>query len=217
MMNLENTVMISVIMPVYNSEKYLENAIRSVLSQTYSNFELVLVDDGSTDNCMALCDKYSDLDSRVKTLHKKNGGVCSARNIGIKVANGKYICFIDNDDVYDIHFLERMIEVINDCPCDIIKCGRKNILITPELKEVKSREFGFSKNKHYSFFDFMKSYYIVKMTGCFNSVWNGMYRANFLKANNLIFDEKFMHGNEDLLFNYCMLECEPTIYLIKDI
>lgn len=216
-MKNEVQMVVSVIMPVYNSEKYLEDAIESVLAQTFQNIELILVDDGSTDNSLSLCNNYAAIDSRIKTIHKENNGVCSARNLGISYAKGEYICFIDNDDLYNKYFIEKMFDAAYHNEVDIVKCGRKNILINSGLKEFKSKEYRFKDSKYYTFDEFIENYYHIKLTECFNSVWNGMYKADFLKENNLYFDENVRHGNEDLLFNYYALECRPRIYLLKDI
>lgn len=89
---------ISIIVPVYKVEKYLDTCVRSILAQTFTDFELILVDDGSPDGCGALCDAYAKEDPRVSVLHKKNGGLSSARNVGIEAAGGKYIGFVDSDD-----------------------------------------------------------------------------------------------------------------------
>ena len=90
--------LITVVVPIYNVEKYLEKCIDSILEQTYQNIELILVDDGSTDNCGKICDNYAKKDNRIKVIHKSNGGLSDARNIGIKYAKGKFITFIDSDD-----------------------------------------------------------------------------------------------------------------------
>ena len=96
-----NIPQISVIVPVYNVEKYLTQCIESILSQTYQEFELLLIDDGSEDNSGSICDHYSNIDSRVHVFHKENGGVSSARNMGIEHAKGEWVCFVDNDDWID--------------------------------------------------------------------------------------------------------------------
>lgn len=98
--------MISIVVPVYNNENFLSKCIESILAQSFKNFELLLIDDGSTDNSGTLCDKYSLIDKRIKVHHKKNAGVGAARNTGIEIANGQYITFIDSDDYIDSHFLE---------------------------------------------------------------------------------------------------------------
>lgn len=90
---------ISVIIPVYNVEEYIERCLTSVLNQTYSTIEVILVDDGSTDNSGSICDRYAKQDQRIKVIHKKNGGLSDARNSGLKIAKGKYVCFVDSDDV----------------------------------------------------------------------------------------------------------------------
>lgn len=89
---------ISVIVPVYNSEKYLERCVESILKQTYGNLEVILVDDGSTDTSSIICDRYAQIDQRIKVIHKKQGGVCDARNSGLEIATGDYLTFVDNDD-----------------------------------------------------------------------------------------------------------------------
>lgn len=90
--------LITVVVPIYNVEKYLNKCIESILKQTYTNLEIILVDDGSTDNCGEICDGFAYKDKRIKVIHKKNGGLSDARNTGINIANGKYITFIDSDD-----------------------------------------------------------------------------------------------------------------------
>ena len=101
---------ISIIVPVYNVEKYLNNCIDSILSQTYTDFELILVNDGSNDNSGEICDFYKKLDSRIKVFHKENGGVSSARNVGISNTNGNYICFIDSDDCVNELYLHNLYD-----------------------------------------------------------------------------------------------------------
>ena len=108
------TVKFSVIIPVYNVKKYLSFCVNSVLSQIYDNFEIILVDDGSTDDSFILCDEYQNQDRRIKTVHKNNGGLSSARNCGIRYANGDYIIFLDSDDYWnDKKALSTIAEIIN--------------------------------------------------------------------------------------------------------
>ncbi|MCB8516908.1 glycosyltransferase, partial [Enterococcus durans] len=92
---------ISIIVPIYNVEQYLRKCVDSILAQTFTDFEVILVDDGSPDNSGAICDEYAKLDSRVRVIHKENGGLSDARNAGIEIAKGKYLGFVDSDDFID--------------------------------------------------------------------------------------------------------------------
>ena len=120
--------LISIIVPVYNTEKYLDRCIQSILSQTYTDFELLLIDDGSTDSSGVICDKYAEQDSRVRVFHKENGGVSSARNIGLDNANGVWITFCDSDDWVYPYWLENYgitNNSIYDLICQGIECSNK--------------------------------------------------------------------------------------------
>jgi len=90
--------LISVIVPIYKVEEYLDRCVRSIAEQTYTNLEIILVDDGSPDGCPAMCDRWAEKDSRIKVIHKENGGLSDARNAGLRIAMGEYISFIDSDD-----------------------------------------------------------------------------------------------------------------------
>lgn len=111
---------LSIIVPVYNVEKYLERCIKSILNQDYRDYELILVDDGSLDNSGPICDKYSKLDSRIITIHKKNGGLSSARNIGIRISKGEYIAFVDSDDWITKDMYSYMINLSKKYNADIV-------------------------------------------------------------------------------------------------
>lgn len=113
---------VSFILPIYNVEKYLPECVESILAQTYSDFEMLLVDDGSPDNCPALCDEWARKDSRIKALHKPNGGLSDARNYGLDHAQGDYVVFVDSDDFWgEKDCLERLMNVVDAHPeCDFI-------------------------------------------------------------------------------------------------
>lgn len=115
--------MISIIVPIYNSEKSLKRCIDSILNQTFSDFELLLIDDGSTDGSAAICDRYAANDARVRVFHQKNGGVCSARNRGICEAKGEYIGWVDSDDFIEADMYERLYGAISDNSADISYCN----------------------------------------------------------------------------------------------
>lgn len=109
--------LISVVIPIYKVELYLERCVQSVLKQTYCNLEIILVDDGSPDNCPEMCDVYAQQDSRIKVIHKENGGLSDARNVGIDIAKGKYITFIDSDDYVKETYVEYLYKLIKEFGC----------------------------------------------------------------------------------------------------
>ena len=110
---MKKVPLFSIIIPIYNVEKYLVQCIESVLNQDYDDYELILVDDGSPDNCGEICDSYLNKNSNIRVIHKKNGGISDARNTGLKEAKGDYVIFIDSDDyICDNHFLLKLAKVI---------------------------------------------------------------------------------------------------------
>lgn len=118
-------MLVSIIVPIYNSEQYITDLIENLTSQTYKNIEIILVNDGSTDNSLNICNELQSKDNRIKVIDKENGGVSSARNKGIEVSNGDYITFVDSDDNIGEDYIKKMIENIEDEYC-LIKCNYKN-------------------------------------------------------------------------------------------
>ena len=125
------TPLISIIIPVYNVEKYLSECLDSVIAQTYQNWEAICVNDGSPDNCGAILDQYASTDPRIKVIHQENRGVSDTRNVGLKQAIGEYITFLDSDDMLYPQFLEYMLNTIQKDNSDIVCCdklkGKKHI------------------------------------------------------------------------------------------
>ena len=115
--------LLSIIVPVYNAEKYLEECLDSVISQEYANLEIILVDDGSTDKSKDICDEYEKKDSRIKVIHKENGGASSARNAGLYIAKGEYIGFVDSDDYISESLFSILLQALLETDADIAKCG----------------------------------------------------------------------------------------------
>jgi len=142
--------LISIIVPVYNVEKYLESCLESIINQTYKNLEIILVDDGSTDESGNICDKYANKDKRIKVIHKKNGGLSDARNIGIKESTGKYLTFVDSDDYIVNDYVEYLFNLIKKyktnmsiCTYSIVTTSGKHILtndgfIEQNMKKIKA-------------------------------------------------------------------------------
>ena len=114
-----NNELVSVIVPVYKAEPYLDRCVASILAQTYPNLEVILVDDGSPDNCPALCDAWAQRDARIRVIHKKNGGLSDARNVGLDAASGAYISFVDSDDYIAENFIETLYDLLHEYHTDI--------------------------------------------------------------------------------------------------
>ena len=127
--------LLSIIVPVYNVEKYIERCIKSILNQSFTNFELILVDDGSPDNCGKICDEYKKKDSRIKVIHKKNGGLSDARNAGIERAKGEYIAFVDSDDFINKYMYEILYKNAKKWDADISICNFKMVCENDRIDE----------------------------------------------------------------------------------
>ena len=180
---------VSVIMPVYNREKKVKNAIESVLKQTYQNFELIIINDGSTDNTEEVCLSYAKKNDKIHYVKQNNAGPAIARNKGIETATGKYIMFIDSDDLYLENTMKLMVEEIeNNYQCIICNMLYDNGRINQ--KEIIEREM---ENKP----EFME--YLQK-NRLFNSCTNKIYITSIIKEYNIQFDSNFLNG-EDYKFN----------------
>ena len=114
---------ISVIVPVYKVEKYLDRCVESIVNQTYKNLEIILVDDGSPDNCPVICDAWAKKDERIQVIHKENGGLSSARNAALDISTGEYVCFVDSDDWIDSDMIEVLVRCVSEKKADVAMCG----------------------------------------------------------------------------------------------
>lgn len=119
--------LVSIIIPIYNVEKYLEKCIKSIINQTYRNLEIILINDGSTDESAKICEEYKKLDNRIEFINKKNGGAASAKNEGLKMATGDYITFVDSDDFIEPDMIEYMVNTIKKYNSDIVQCSFTNL------------------------------------------------------------------------------------------
>lgn len=127
--------LVSVIVPIYKVEKYIHRCIDSIINQTYSNLEIILVDDGSPDSCGAICDEYARTDNRIVVVHKSNGGLSDARNAGLDIMHGDFVTFIDSDDYISLDYVERLYKVLKDNNADISVCAEEYVLELPNGKE----------------------------------------------------------------------------------
>lgn len=164
--------MISVIIPVYNTERYIKRCLDSLLSQNHKDFELILVDDGSTDQSGTICDEYASRDSRIKVFHKKNGGVSSARNTGLEKARGEWIAFVDSDDFVDEDYLTipEKYEV-----CDILQKGYRKVFESKKrVSPMVSRPKGIISNRE------DLDYFIVNHHTY--ALWNKLFKSSLVKG-----------------------------------
>ena len=204
---------VSVIMPVYNSEKFLNAAIESVRNQTFSDWELLLIDDGSSDTSGSICDSYAALDNRVRVFHQENRGICGARNRGLDEADGEYICFIDNDDVYNPSLLEKAYTAIVQHHAEVVKFGYHVTETFPDGgsqdRDTVSKDCISISGKNRA-----QLYTLVRESGFFNMIWNGLYSRKFLCDQHLRFDDTIQFGYEDWIFNYELyMKIEKAIIL----
>lgn len=179
-------IKISVIVPVYNVEKYINKCIGSILNQTLKEFELILINDGSTDSSGDICDKFSAIDSRVKVIHKNNEGVSVARNIGIKMAKGEFIQFIDSDDWIEINMLENLLKKIKSDKSDVVFQGAifedyKGRIILEEKTKVDIIQKVNS--------NIQQSAVLLTKNSLFGYTWCKMFRRDIIEDNKIMFDE----------------------------
>ena len=136
---------ISVIVPIYNVEKYLEKCINSIVFQTYKNIEILLIDDGSTDKSSYICEEWKKRDSRINVVHKANGGLSDARNCGLNIASGEYVCFIDSDDYIENDYIEKLYKILIENKLRVSQCGIN--YINENDKKLKQIVFYYSANQ----------------------------------------------------------------------
>ena len=194
--------LISVVIPIYNVENYLNECVDSVINQTYKNIEIILVDDGSPDNCPKICDEYAKKDNRIKVIHKKNGGLSDARNCGINQSNGEFIAFVDSDDYIEKDYLSSMYKNLKDNDVKIAACGYVNLVNDKDVRIINYENI----EKKYSTIEAEKYLNIV---GYFN-----------VSSCNKLFDKKLFENikfplnkkSEDWFIMYKLIEKSGGLY-----
>lgn len=195
MNHIKEDRLVSIIVPIYNSEKHISKCIKSILSQTYKNFELILINDGSTDNSKKIIEQFKKKDDRIKVINKENSGVADTRNLGIKNANGFYIMFIDNDDYIEQNYIETFINANKDENYDIVLGGYKRVNVDNKiLFEEKLKDTYWSK-------------YII------TAPWAKLYKSEFLKKTNAEFFSYYI--GEDIYFNIVLYSYNPKCKIIQ--
>ncbi len=191
--------LISVIVPVYNVGPYLKRCLDSILSQTYRNLEIILVDDGSTDNSGAICDEYKKLDKRVLVIHKENEGVSKARNVGMDISKGEYLTFVDSDDYIEPNMYEELYSSIERESADLAVCGFRQVRVNGEQK-VNDASITIDWAKENIINNYFTEGVIKELM---YSPWNKLFRKETLKE--LRFNTKYRLG-EDILFIFEFVE-----------
>lgn len=204
--------LISVIIPVYKVEKYLEKCIESVLKQTYTNLQIILVDDGSPDKCGKICDEYAKKDSRIEVIHKANGGLSDARNVGISKVKGRYIGFVDSDDYIKEDMYEILLNLIKKYDADVSICNLYDVIDGNEY--IRNKENGI---REYSRLDILKEVLLDKNIQSY--AWNKLYKKELFDEIKYPIGKKYEDiGTTFYVFEKCnkiVVTSEPEYYYLK--
>lgn len=198
--------LISIIVPVYNSENYLKKCVESILNQTYDNLEVILVDDGSEDASYKICCELAKKDKRVIVKQKKNGGVSSARNLGILSSKGNILLFVDADDTVDVNYVKKLSEPLIKKDYDVAICSFYNVFSQKIKKGIIIDEIFLKENIQDDF---------EKIFPLLFSVCNIAYKKNIITENALQFDENMRQG-EDVFFNFTYFKFVKRVFLVKE-
>lgn len=202
-------IMFSVIMPVYNAAVYLDDAVNSILDQTYKNFELILVDDGSTDGSATKCDQFARQDHRIRVVHIQNSGISNARNVGMKMAKGDYLAFCDHDDEYSNVLMETVRQYVDtyDYP-NVLKCTARQIKVWGK-RSVSQNNL---PDRLITVREVVSDYILLLKFERY--IWDGFYKRSFIEKNMLFFDRTIKKGGEDFYFNIELFEKADSIVSI---
>ena len=186
---------ISIVIPIYNSEKYLEECIESIIKQTYKNLEIILVNDGSTDNSAKICVEYSKKDTRIVFVNKENSGVSDTRNSGIAKVSGKYLMFVDSDDILNNGYIEETYKYLIEKNLDLCKTGMT--ILTESAKQEKKF------TNHFQILEKEEIYNSILTGNFFNSSCTCLYKTEIINANNICFNINIKYGEDlDFFTNY---------------
>lgn len=199
----------SIIIPVYNTERYIERAVKSVLNQTFQNFELIVIDDGSTDTSWEVCKGLINLSEKISIFHQENAGVSSARNFGLKEAKGKYIFFLDSDDEWREDLLEQTINCFHRTECDCVRfqaVSTNNDLFNYEIPQDEETVL---QQKDFLVKAMSDQGYLLNIS----TVCWGAYRNSLIKKENMYFSEKLAQGEDGIFALNYLLKCKKITYL----
>ena len=202
--------LISIVVPIYNVEKYLTRCIDSIIKQTYKNIEIILVDDGSPDNCGKICDEYAQKDNRIIVIHKENEGLSATRNAGIEIAKGKYIGFVDSDDYIKEDMYESLYNDMKKYDVDISICKYIEVFIDDTNNNHKKSDVQNEENvKIYNNIDILKK--LLYNENITDHAWNKLYKTELFKNNNIRYPKGYMF--EDIGTTYLLFEKAKKISL----
>lgn len=204
-MNIAKTPLVSVIIPVYNVEKYLEKCLDSIINQTYKNIEIICINDGSTDSSLEILRKYAEKDNRIKVVNQENKGLGATRNVGLEIAQGEFISFIDSDDFVDKNLYKNCIEKIAS-DIDVIVFGAKTV----NLKNNKIY------SGQYSSKSFHKNFNLNDLFNIYTVAWNKLYRHSLLNEHSIIFDTP-KTGEDQTFFIKVVLNAKNICVVKKDL
>lgn len=213
---MKKNVLISVIVPIYNSEKYLNECINSILAQTYKNIEIILVNDGSTDGSYSICNEWKKKDKRIKIVNKTNGGVVSARKIGVQVAEGQYISYIDSDDWIEAEMYEKMADSGFAKNADIISVEdiREYANGTTEIEQILLREGYYNRTQVEN--DILSNLIDTSMFFTTNIPmhgWQHLFKRELVQNNHTKVDDRIKCGEDMLSALWCYLEANSIVLL----
>ena len=203
-MSKQNNPLISIIVPVYNISKYLERCVNSIIAQSYENLEVILVDDGSTDNSGKICDVYKEKDKRIRVIHKINEGLSSARNAGLSVIKGEYVGFVDGDDFIDKYMYEILVKAISDNEADIVQTGYHHNYENGNIADTRTFKKATYNNLAYMFRAFFEEQNIHV------GVWTKLYKSKIFR--NIRFLEGHVFEDYAILPNI-LNECKNFVVI----
>lgn len=190
-MKQDNKGLVSIIIPVYNAEQYIEKCIESVLAQTYTNLEIIMIDDGSKDHSGAICDQYAQKDNRIRVIHQANGGVSVARQAGLDAAKGEYITHIDPDDWVEKEAIRTMFEIIEEKGADIVFC---------DFYEDRSNQSAYRKQNPKEYDNKSLLIQMLHFDGFFPMLWNSLVKHEIIYKYEVSFTPTDIQIGEDTLF-----------------
>lgn len=205
---MDEEPMVSIVMPVYNAVDYVGNTIRSVLAQTYEDFELIIIDDGSSDGSGRICEEFASEDPRIRLCRQENHGICYSRNRAIEMARGKYIAFCDHDDFYEPIYLQILVEAAEQNQAELVK-GQYKGIIEANGVEITNSTMDYLEGTC-PLDRLLADYRYFLRT--INVLWNGLYKRDIIVNNQIRFDKTFKAGWEDNLFNLDYLKKCNNIY-----